>query len=24
LAVVTRYKDLGGGWQDDLKPNQHP
>jgi len=24
LAVVTLYKDLGGGWQDELKPNQHP
>ena len=24
LAVVTLYKDLGGGWQDEMKPNQHP
>src|SRR6266478_2274722 len=24
LAVVTLYKDLGGGWQDELKPNPHP
>jgi multidrug efflux system outer membrane protein len=24
LAVVTLYKTLGGGWQDELKPNKHP
>jgi multidrug efflux system outer membrane protein len=24
LAVVTLYKTLGGGWQDEIKPNQHP
>jgi len=24
LAVVTLYEDLGGGWQDEQKPNQHP
>jgi multidrug efflux system outer membrane protein len=24
LAVVTLYKTLGGGWQDEMKPNQHP
>jgi multidrug efflux system outer membrane protein len=24
LALVTLYKTLGGGWQDELKPNQHP
>jgi len=23
LAVVTLYEDLGGGWQDELNPNQH-
>ena len=23
LAVVTLYKALGGGWQDEMKPNQH-
>jgi multidrug efflux system outer membrane protein len=23
LAVVALYKALGGGWQDELKPNQH-
>ena len=23
LAVVSLYKALGGGWQDELKPNQH-
>jgi multidrug efflux system outer membrane protein len=24
LALVTLYKTLGGGWQDELKPNQNP
>ncbi|HWV99403.1 MAG TPA: efflux transporter outer membrane subunit [Candidatus Acidoferrum sp.] len=24
LAVVTLYKALGGGWQEEMKPNQHP
>jgi multidrug efflux system outer membrane protein len=23
LAVVALYKALGGGWQDEMKPNQH-
>ncbi|SPE59510.1 RND efflux system, outer membrane lipoprotein, NodT family [Verrucomicrobia bacterium] len=23
LAVVSLYKALGGGWQDEMKPNQH-
>lgn len=23
LAVVTLYKTLGGGWQDEVNPNQH-
>ncbi len=24
LAVVSLYKALGGGWQDEMKANQHP
>ena len=24
LAVVNLYKALGGGWQDEMNPNQHP
>ena len=24
VAVVTLYKSLGGGWQDELKPRPHP
>ena len=24
LALVSLYKALGGGWQDEMKPNQHP
>ncbi len=24
LAVVTLYKTLGGGWQDEMNPNPHP
>jgi len=24
LAVVSLYKALGGGWQDEIDPNQHP
>ncbi len=24
LAVVTLYKGLGGGWQDEMNPNSHP
>jgi len=24
LAVVSLYKALGGGWQDETEPNQHP
>ena len=24
LTVVSLYKALGGGWQDEMKPNQHP
>jgi len=24
LAVVSLYKTLGGGWHDEIKPNQHP
>jgi Spy/CpxP family protein refolding chaperone len=23
LAVVSLYKALGGGWQDEMKPNRH-
>ncbi len=23
LAVVSLYKALGGGWQDEMNPNQH-
>jgi len=24
LAIIQLYKALGGGWQDEMKPNQHP
>jgi hypothetical protein len=24
LAVVSLYKTLGGGWQDETKANQYP
>ena len=24
LAVVSLYKALGGGWPDEMDPNQHP
>jgi multidrug efflux system outer membrane protein len=24
LAVVTLYKAMGGGWQDEMRPNQPP
>jgi multidrug efflux system outer membrane protein len=24
LAVVSLYKALGGGWQDEMKANLHP
>ncbi len=24
LAVVTLYKGLGAGWQDEMNPNSHP
>jgi multidrug efflux system outer membrane protein len=23
LAIIQLYKALGGGWQDEMKPNQH-
>ena len=24
VAVVTLYKSLGGGWQNEIKPYPHP